>query len=83
MTVKETIIVCQILNDVGYGDYILTVESGYCPSGKFPNYINKDEKYINMEGLYPPTSRDVRENPDIETICDKIKEALESGDTDE
>ena len=79
MTVKETIIVCKILDELGYGDYRMTCECGYDYLGKFPNYINKGKKYINMEGLYPPASRDVSENPDIETICDKIKEALDRG----
>lgn len=77
MTVKETIIVCKILDELGYGDYRMTCECGYDYLGKFPNYINKDKKYINMGGLYP---LDARKNPDIAIIWDKIKEALDRGD---
>ena len=74
MTVKETIIVCKILDELGYGDYQMTCEAGYDNLGKFPNYIDKDNKYINMEGLYPP---DARKNPDIAVIWHRIKAELD------
>lgn len=79
MTVKETIIVCQILNDMGYGDYQMTCESGYDYLGKFPDYIDKDKKNLNMEGSYPPSCRNIRECQEIATICEKIKDVLDKG----
>lgn len=50
MTVQETIKVCKVLLDYGYGDYEMTNECGHSSLDIYPVYIDKDKKKINMEG---------------------------------
>lgn len=52
MTVNETLIVCKVLQENGYGDYIMTTECGYDTLCEYTNrIIDRDEHpEINMEG---------------------------------
>lgn len=52
MTVIQTIKVCKILLDYGYGDYQMTNECGFNALDAYFNCIDTDKKVINMEGDY-------------------------------
>ncbi len=52
MTVNETLIVCKVLQENGYGDYVMTNQCGYDTLCEYTDYIiDRDEHpEINMEG---------------------------------
>ena len=50
MTVNQALIVCEVLKRHGYGDYDLTVEFGYSSISEYPDYVDHNNKSVNMEG---------------------------------
>lgn len=56
MTVNETLIVCKVLQEHGYGDYEMTTECGFNALGKYVNIIHSESRIINMEGNYEKDS---------------------------
>lgn len=76
MTVNQALIVCEILKFHGYGDYSITVECGFSGIGEFPNYYDKDDKIINMEGMKASNSDKWICRDDLIQICNEIEEAL-------
>ena len=54
MTVNETLIVCKVLQENGYGDYVMTNECGYDVLNKYASYIVDEDGVheINMEGFW-------------------------------
>lgn len=54
MTVNETLIVCKILKENGYGNYEMTTECGFNTLQKYVWTINDDCQEIDMEGHYDP-----------------------------
>lgn len=76
MKVDETLAVCKVLAAHGYGAYELTNDCGYNAMTCYPNDINDDRKFINMEGS---ETDNFEERGDLQTICDEISEALNGG----
>lgn len=76
MKVNEALVVCKVLADHGYGAYELTNECGYNAMTCYPNNINADRKFINMEGN---ENDNFEKCGDLQMICDEISEALNGG----
>lgn len=68
MTVDEIIVVCQVLKEHGYGDYVITNKHGH-KLYYYPDTIDEENNEINMEGW---------ETPKSSKLCQSIKEALEN-----
>ena len=68
MTVDEIIVVCQVLKEHGYGDYVLTNKHGH-KLYYYPDTIDEENYEINMEGW---------ETPKKSKLCQSIKEALQA-----
>ena len=79
MTVNEALIVCKILQSHGFGDYKMTVETGYSTLGTCPDEFDEDKKFINMEA-YKTKLRNGEEHwvtsSDLVQVCNEIEEAL-------
>lgn len=52
MTVDETLVVCKVLQEHGYGDYRMTNECGCDALSEYADYIDDENCEINMEGWY-------------------------------
>lgn len=52
MTVNETLVVCKVLQENGYGDYVMTNQCGYDTLCEYVDYIINGDEHpeINMEG---------------------------------
>ena len=75
MTVNQALIVCEVLKRHGYGDYDLTVESGYGGISEYPDYVDHDKKFVNMEGCKYNKQFDCV-SEELLLPCDEIDEEL-------
>ena len=75
MTVNESLIVCRILKQHGYGDYEMTAEYGYTSMTCYPDFVYEHDKTIDMEGC-----KDASGNWDsarkFHKLCNEIEDAL-------
>lgn len=75
MTVNQALIVCEVLKRNGYGDYALTTESGYSGLSEYPDYVNHDDKIVNMDGCKYNGKFDCI-SEELLLPCDEIEEEL-------
>ena len=52
MTVNITLMVCEVLQENGYGDYEMTSECGFVTLSEYVNAVRSGMGIINMEGNY-------------------------------
>lgn len=50
MTVNETLIVCKVLQENGYGEYAMMNEGGFNTLSEYVDWIDHEKKKIGMEG---------------------------------
>lgn len=79
MTVNETLIVCKVLQENGYGDYRMTNECSCNTLDEYVNYIINEDgiRELNMEGYQYKKYSDLPINKLIHEALTKYKKGTE------